>query len=240
MIPKIVHFIRDDGLESEFELNSTSWEIMVWDTKEIKKEMKKYPKIWRIYNAISSKDTKNVLSKYVIMREHGGVCFDYKDCKKDDCKKDCKKLLDDILKGSNAKDVIYIGASNSFYFFTDYSLDFLAMERNHPIWKDVWRRVEHYTDDNAINNALFHCINHSDKYEIMEVFKQSDNTFRALQKNKSTLRMKQLLMFIAAICIIIFVEQLYHYNVSLYGAINFIPGIGVVASNQDKDKKKKK
>jgi hypothetical protein len=245
MIPKIIHFTRDDG--SEFDLNSTNWEIMNWNTKEIKKEMKKYPKIWRIYNAVSSNDTKNVLSKYVIMREHGGICFDCKDCK--DCKKDdrndCnayKKLLDDIFKKENTKDVIYIGACNSFYFFTDYSLDFLAMERNHPIWKDVWTRVEHYTDDNAINNALFHCINHSDKYEIMEVFKQSDNTFRTLQKNKTALRMKQLLMFIAAICIIIFVEQLYHYNVSLYGAINFIPGIGVVSSSskQDKDKKKKK
>ena len=246
MIPTIVHFIhtnsRENGTESK--LNSISWEIMVWDTKEIKKEMKKYPKIWRIYNAISSKDTKNVLSKYVIMREHGGVCFDYKDCNNN-----CKQLLDDILKGSNTKDVIYIGASNSFYFFTNYSLDFLAMERNHPIWKDVWKRVEHYSDDNAINNALFHCINHSDKYEIMEVFKQSqpDNTFRAWQKNKAILRMKQLLMFIAAICIIIFVEQLYYYNVSLYGAINFIPGIGVVGSSSStkgssfaKDKKKKK
>ena len=263
MIPKIIHFTRDDGLESEFDLNSTSWEIMIWDTKEIKKEMKKYPKIWRIYNAVSSKDTKNVLSKYVIMREYGGICFDYKDCK--DCKnckdcKDCKncknckkddrndcnaykKLLDDIFKKENTKDIIYIGACNSFYFFPDYSLDFLAMERNHPIWKDVWTRVKHYADDNAINNALFHCINHSDKYEIMEVFKQSDNTFRALQKNKATLRIKQLLMFIAAICIIIFVEQLYHYNVSLYGAINFIPGIGVVSSSSNssnKDKKKQK
>ena len=239
MIPKVVHFTRDDGLksESESDLNSTSWEIIVWSTKEIKKEMKKYPKIWRIYNAVSSKDTKNVLSKYVIMREHGGVCFDYKDC--NNCK-DCKQLLDDILKGSNTKDVIYIGASNSFYFITNYSLDFLAMERNHPIWKDVWIKVEHYIDNNAINNALFHCINHSDKYEIMEVFKQSDNTFRALQKNKATLRMKQLLMFIAAICIIIFVEQLYHYNVSLYGAINFIPGIGIVSSSFAKNKKKKK
>jgi hypothetical protein len=240
MIPTIVHFTRDDGLKSEFDLNSTSWEIMIWNTKEIKKEMKKYPKIWRIYNAVSSKDTKNVLSKYVIMREHGGICFDYKDCKKDDY----KKILDDILKGSNKKDVIYIGASSSFYFFTNYSLDFLAMERNHPIWKDVWKRVEHYIDDNAINNALFHCINNSDKYEIMEVFKQSDNTFRVWQKNKTTLRMKQLLMFIVAICIIIFVEQLYYYNVSLYGAINFIPGIGVISSSssstKDKDKKKKK
>jgi hypothetical protein len=235
MIPKIVHFTRDNGSESK--LNSISWEIMVWDTKEIKKVMKKYPKIWRIYNAVSSKDTKDVLSKYVIMREHGGVCFDYKDTSNANA---YTQLLDDILKGSNAKDIIYIGASNSFYFFTNYSLDFLAMERNHPIWKDVWRRVENYIDDNAINNALFHCINHSDKYEIMEVFKQSDNTFRALQKNKSDLRMKQFIMFILAICIIIFVEQLYHYNVSLYGAINFIPGIGIVASNQDKDKKKKK
>lgn len=239
MIPKIIHFINMNSINTVSDLNSTSWETMVWDTKEIKKEIKKYPKIWRIYNVVSSKDTKNVLSKYVIMREYGGICFDYKDCK--NCKKDdCKKLLDDILKESNAKDVIYIGASNSFYFFTDYSLDFLAMERNHPIWKDVWTRVEHYSDDNAINNALFHCINHSDKYEIMEVFKQSDNTFRASQKNKTVLRMKQLLMFILAICIIIFVEQLYHYNVSLYGAINFIPGIGVVASNQNKDKKKNK
>jgi hypothetical protein len=113
------------------------------------------------------------------------------------------------------------------------------MERNHPIWKDVWTRVEHYIDDNAINNALFHCINHPDKYEIIEVFKQSDNTFRVFQKNKSDLRMKQFIMFILAICIIIFVEQLYHYNVSLYGAINFIPGIGIVASSaQDKKKKK--
>ena len=80
--------------------DSTNWEIMVWDTKEIKKEMKKYPKIWRIYNAVSSKDTKDVLSKYVIMREHGGVFCDYIDCK--DCKKDdlngLKKLLDDINK----------------------------------------------------------------------------------------------------------------------------------------------
>lgn len=239
MIPKVVHFTRDDGLksESESDLNSTSWEIIIWSIKEIKKEMKKYPKIWRIYNAVSSKNTKNVLSKYVIMREHGGVCLDYK------YRNNYQKILNDILKGSNTKDIIYIGASNSFYFFTNYSLDFLAMERNHPIWKDVWRRVEHYIDDNAINNALFHSINHSDKYEIMEVFKQSDNTFRALQKNKSTLRMKQFLMFIAAICIIIFVEQLYHYNVSLYGAINFIPGIGIVSSSsskQDKDKKKKK
>lgn len=235
MIPKVVHFTRDDGLksESESDLNSTSWEIIIWSIKEIKKVMKKYPKIWRIYNAVSSKETKNVLSKYVIMREHGGVCLDNK------YRNNYQKTLDDILKKENTKDVIYIGASNSFYFFTNYSLDFLGMERNHPIWKDVWRRVEHYSDDNAINNALFHSINHSDKYEIMEVFKQSDNTFRELQKNKSTLRMKQFLMFIAAICIIIFVEQLYHYNVSLYGAINFIPGIGVVASNQNKDKRKR-
>ena len=255
MIPTIVHFIHtnssinanssindNSSINAKSDLNSTNWEIMVWDTKEIKKEMKKYPKIWRIYNAVSSKDTKDVLSKYVIMREHGGVFCDYKHCKKDDFN-GLKKLLDDILKGSNAKDIIYVGASNSFYFFTNYSLDFLAMERNHPIWKDVWRRVENYIDDNAINNALFHCINHSDKYEIMEVFKQSDNTFRALQKNKSALRMKQFIMFILAICIIIFVEQLYHYNVSLYGAINFIPGIGVVSSSSNssnKDKKKQK
>jgi hypothetical protein len=74
----------------------------------------------------------------------------------------------------------------------------------------------------------------------MEVFKQSDNTFRAFQKNMISIRMKQLLMFISAICIIIFVEQLYHYNVSLYGAINFIPGIGVISSSSTKDKKKKK
>lgn len=233
MIQKIIHFTRD----VEYNFNSINWEIIVWNTKEIKKEMKKYPKILRIYNAVSSKDTKNILSKYVIMREHGGVCFDYKDCK--DCK-DFKRLLDDILKGSKTKDVIYIGASNSFYLFTNYSLDFLAMERNHPIWKDVWKRLEYYTDNNAINNALFNCINHSDKYEIIEVFKQSDNTFQLWKKNKTSLRIKQFVMFILAICIIFFVEQLYHYNVSLYGAINFIPGIGVVSSNQDKDKDKKK
>ena len=200
--------INDRYLMSNTEITNNIDRISKYGDKLLQ-----YPHYWPTTRSI-----------HLIIKEFGGVFYDnHLFCN-----------IDDIIKNTK-KDVIYIGASNSFLFFTNYSLNFLAMERNHPIWEVVWKRLD---DINAINNALINSLNSSDKYEIIEIFFQHNGKIQSWQKNKSFVQMKQLFMVVLVIFIILFVEQLYHYNVSLYGAVSFIPGIGVVSNTPTKPKKK--
>ena len=238
MIPKLIHIINpSNNLYQDIKTQNSEWEIIIWKNTEIKKELKKYPKIFLLYNQTISIKSKDTLAKYVIMKEHGGVYYDINENKNMSCS------LNNLLSEKQIQNIIYISVSFYFYFFSVPYLNFLAMERNHPIWQDIIHTIEQGTDNYAIDNAFNNCLYQSE-YPIIELFKQN-RSFQIWQNTNSLNKQKhirfiQLIMLIIIFIVIFLVEKLYHYNVSIYGAVNFIPGLGVVSNSSDKKKKREK
>jgi len=138
---------------------------------------------------------------------------------------------------------------------TKYSSSFMAMDKNHPVWEKLIENLKYATTKYQINNALDialqknekdHSINSniSKSFPIVLLNKvngdyyQCENTntvcyMTSLQSQNffgSTFKFitcyyKQIIIFIFAAFIIIFVEYLYMHNARAFGTINFIPGL---------------
>ena len=90
MIPKIIHNIWFDELPENIMNNhynikkqNPNWEFIIWDENMIIDLLKKYPKIYNVYNhldklpgIISKNDTKSHIARYIIMKEYGGIYHD--------------------------------------------------------------------------------------------------------------------------------------------------------------------
>jgi hypothetical protein len=240
MIPKLIHCINPSNTwYQSIKKQNHDWKIVIWKNTEIKKELNKYPKLLFLYNKTDSINSKNILALYIIMKDHGGVFYDVNENNNISCS------LNDLLFDNQINDIIYISVCVYFGIYSMPCLNFMAMEQNHPIWENVIKKLEHYSDNyaiyNTINNTFENCL-YISNYPIIELFKKN-NSFQIWQNtnylNKQlNIHFIKIILFITVIIIIFIVEKLYHYNVSLYGAINFIPGIGIVSSSPEKKKKK--
>jgi mannosyltransferase OCH1-like enzyme len=216
MIPKIIHNIWIQGYDNlpnenkinyiNIKKNNPDWEFMIWDDEMIKNLLKKYPKIYEIYNKINNYSgivdnnaIKNNLASYIIMKEYGGLYFDI------DFK--CISQLDNLFLNENSeinennKQTIYIANSKTnflkyIYPFqtTKYCSCFMAMNKNHPIWEKVINKVKYASTKYEINNALdisLQEIENGNKsnYSIVLLNKVNDNYYECI--NKDTVCYKQ-------------------------------------------------
>lgn len=142
---------------------------------------------------------------------------------------------------------------------TKYCSCFMAMDKNHPIWDKVIEKLKHATTKYDINNALDSCLQQNENnpkkngvvFPIVVLSKvngdyQSTNkdtvcyttttskegNFLYIFLKYTTCYYKQIILFIFAIIIIIFVEYLYLHNAKTFGAINLIPGMPGSAPQQ--------
>jgi len=243
------------------------WEFIIWDNNMILNLLKQYPSILKIYENInylsgfiSNEVTKSDIARYVIMKEYGGLYCDIEI--------DCISSFNDIFTHKEQKNDIYISSSNIElldyiypFYKPKYCSCFMAMEKNHPIWNKVFKTIENTQYKNIIKNALdkelqFHNIDYNiiimdkvngyyqciDKDKVCFIKASSNNYLTPIIKYFNCYY-KQTFLFIFSLLIIIFVEKLYHYNTSIYGSINYIPGFGAItqsAPNKNENKQHKK
>jgi len=281
MIPKIIHNIWIQGYNNLPNINKINqekikklnpeWEFIIWDELMIKKLLKKYPTILAIYkNAknlsgiITTEATKSDIARYVIMKEYGGLYYDYDF----ECISSFDKLF---LNKKEKKYTIYIASSKIDFLEYIYQFDkpkycscFMGMEKNHPIWDKVFKILENTHYKSIIGSALDKTLQQTEQeYNIINLTKINSH-YQCLNQNSICFTTeysswnpirpfikyincyyKQVILFILILIIIFIVEKLYHYNTSIYGAINYIPGFGVVQQTititptKKKDKKNK-
>ena len=270
MTPKIIHNIWLQGYENlpnEIKINylnikkqNPEWEFMIWDDDMIKKLLKKNTSLYELYtnNTYSTFEKESIqthIARYVIMKEYGGMYFDM------DIK--CTSSFDNLFshESHDSKNTIYIINSEMNYWNyiyslqkTKYSSNFMAMDKNHPIWDKVIEKLKHATTKYAIVNALDSSLQQNENADktnasavafpivILEKVNGSDyqcenkddicyksnayssNFFNKAFKYISCFH-KQIILFIFAVIIIIGVEYLYMQNAMTFGAMNFIPGM---------------
>jgi mannosyltransferase OCH1-like enzyme len=273
MIPKIIHNIWLEGynnLPNEYKLNHNNikkinpeWEFIVWDDEMIIKVLKKYPKIYSIYKKIKTPDykVKSYIARYIILKEYGGLYYDieYKcDSSFDNLflnnDNDVKNDHDNYYGNNNTdtkdNNVIYVSAGKSNlldiimpFQKTQYSSSFVAINKEHPIWRSVIEKLIFSTTNNQINTALNVSLQETNKYKIIILNKVNDNyqcinkdtvcylpektSWNFLRKivNYIECYYKQIFLFMLSIVIIVFVEYIYLRNAAHYGVTNFIPGM---------------
>ena len=272
MIPKLIHNIWLEGynnLPNEYKLNyinikkiNPDWEFMIWDDEMISKLLKRFPKINTIYKKIKNTDyeIKSYIARYIILKEYGGLYYDIE--------YNCNSSFDNLFlnqddnegdnEGDNDNDdntyennnIIFIsgGKTNLLDIFipykkTRYSISFVAMNKNHPIWDSVIEKIVFATTNEQIKLALNASLEESNKYRINILNKVNDN-YQCINKdticylpeknswdflrkiiNYIECYYKQIFLFTLSIIIIVFVEYLYLHNVVHYGVTNFIPGM---------------
>jgi hypothetical protein len=138
---------------------------------------------------------------------------------------------------------------------TKYSSNFMAMDKNHPIWDKVIEKLKHATTKYAIVNALDSSLQQNeninktnaaaaDTFPIVILEKVNGTDYQCENKDaicyKSTpysenlfnrafkyisFFHKQIILIFFAVIIIIAVEYLYMQNAKTFGAMSFIPGM---------------
>lgn len=230
------------------------WDFMIWDDEMIKQLLKKYPPIYELYNkntyTVYEKDSiKSDIARYIIMKEYGGLYFDieYK------CNMSMDHLFNDNIN-TNSRNTIYIATSklhllDYIYPFQnpEYSPSFMAMDKNHPIWEKLLQKLKlantKYQIQNALDSALQENKRETNPYPIVLFNKvngyyectNNDTVCFAPISHKWNLASsfikyiicyyKQIILFILAVVIIVFVEIIYMRNAVSYGMMNYIPGI---------------
>jgi hypothetical protein len=231
------------------------WDFMIWDNEMIKGLLKKYPTIYELYNkntynAYEKDSIKSDIARYIIVKEYGGLYFDIEYT----CNSSINEIFTNEQTKNNTKNTIYIATSkidllDYFYPFQkpEYSSCFMAMDKNHPIWNKVLEKLQFantkYQIQNALDIALQENKRETNPYPIV-LFDKVNGYYQCANKDtvcfipissgwnlaRPILKYincyyKQIILFIIAIIIIIFVELLYMHNAVKYGAVNFIPGI---------------
>jgi mannosyltransferase OCH1-like enzyme len=276
MIPKIIHNIWIQGYENLpnenkiYHLNikklNPDWDFMIWDDGMITNLLQKYPKIYDIYKktsnysgSIDNNIIKSDIARYIIMKEYGGLYFDIEF--------KCRSSFDDIFLNEtnednennsnlNSKNNIYISSSqvnywNLWNFINPFQREkycscFMGMDKNHPIWDTVFKKLTIATTKQHIHNALDISLQQIENdakkkgFKIVLLNKVNGNYYQCNNNNTSCYKQlshsslifnffncyfKQFIMFIIAILIIIAVEYLYMHNAIKFGPVNFIPGI---------------
>lgn len=268
------------------------WDFMIWDDEMIKNLLQKYPKIYDIYkksNTYSGRIDNNIIksdiARYIIMKEYGGLYFDIEF--------KCKSSFEDVFFNENdknhdkddntddktnliSKNTIYIASSQlNFWSYmnpfqsTKYCSCFMGMNKNHPIWDIVIKKLEFASSKEEIHNALDVSLQQIEKdtnkhtmdFSIVLLKKVNGNYYQCINNDTNCYKQhsssidsfnpilkfgfcyyKQIIISFLAVIIIIFVEYLYMHNAMKYGPINFIPGMSGSAppSNPILQKKKAK
>lgn len=271
MIPKIIHNIWLQGYDdlsntiklqySKIKKINPEWEFIIWDNAMIEKLLKKYPSIYdkyknsASYNSINQNLIKSDIARYIIMKEYGGLYYDIEYT--------CNNSFNSLFDNKINKNIIYItGERNHFLDFINlfnrakYSSSFMAMNANHPIWKNVIEKLTFATTQQQIKMALdvslqemeisndiypvriLTNINGYYECKIKETvcYMKDDftkNPFRIILKYISC-HYKQIVLIILTVVIIIIVEKIYSFNVLRFGAINFIPGMPPPVNSQSR------
>jgi hypothetical protein len=271
MIPKIIHNIwlkGYDNIPNEHKIrhlnikkNNPQWEFIIWDKNMIEKLLQPHHEILKLYNKSDTKD-KIEIAKYVILKEYGGIYFDidYR----------CISSLDNLFSNtSENQNAIYITLNpytlwDILYPFqkNKYNSSFMALNKNHVVWNKVFAQLKYADTSFKIHDSLDFSLKDNENnlqntrtnsFPIVILDKVNGNYYQCKHKDTTCYKSnslfqycrshyKQCCLFIISICIIIFVEYLYKINASIYGTVNFIPGLpgsATIASNIIQKKKRK-
>ena len=204
MIPKIIHNIWFDELPENIMNNhyntkkqNPNWEFIIWDENMIIDLLKKYPKIYNIYNhldkfpgIISKNETKSHIARYIIMKEYGGLYHDINFI----CNSSFDKLLDEFDKNID-KNTIFIAKFEKTYLdyifpFSKpkYSSCFMAIEKEHPVWDKVIKIILKSHNKYQITSALDISLQNNYEYNIIILDKVTGNYQNQNQnQNKDTI-----------------------------------------------------
>ena len=189
-IPKILHNIwlpgydKIDQLAKELHMNikkiNPEWEFMIWDESSILGVLKKYPEMNFLYmncsnltGAVLTSTCKAEIAKYVILKEYGGIYFDFE--------YQCTKPFDSLVSftpDSNSSYspvfVTYDSKDTLEYIFSfgieKYSSSWIAVSKNHPVWDSIFSNLK----------------KSSNKYELFEAWNQ---TLKKIEKeNKISIK----------------------------------------------------
>jgi hypothetical protein len=268
MIPKIIHNIWLQGYDNlsntvkiqhnNIKKINPDWEFIIWDNNMIEKLLKKYPKIYSKYKNTASygnnvNPIKSDIARYVIMKEYGGLYCDIEY----NCDNSFNMLFEEDAEEETVldkKNTLYVASEeNGFLYYiipfkqTKYSSCFMAMNKQHPIWKTVLEKLMFAVSQEQIKMAFDSSLQEmeisNNKYPIIIFDKvnghyqcKTNNTICYMNDNSSSnlfrtilkyinCYYKQIFLFILTILIILFVEKLYTFNAIKFGAVNFIPGM---------------
>jgi len=167
MIPKIIHNIWLQGYENLPEKTkntynhikklNTGWDFIFWNETMILELLKKYPKVYHVYENIkhlsgniNSNAIKSDIARYIIMKEYGGLYFDIDFV--------CVSSFDSLFHENNT---IYVASSK--VDFLDYIYPFykpmycscfMAFEKDHPIWEEVIQILINATTKYQVGRAI--------------------------------------------------------------------------------------
>lgn len=199
MIPRIIHNIWIQGYDKLSEERKKSynkikelnpnWTFIFWDDENIIKLLEKYPTILDIYinvNKLLGPEniyaSKGDIARYIIMKDYGGLYFDIDI--------DCISSFDNLFTKAESKDTIYIASSkikflDYFYPFMKpaYCSCFMAFQKDHPIWKNVFDIIINATIKYEIGSALDVSLQKSNQYNII-VLEQIKSCYDCNSKNK--------------------------------------------------------
>jgi mannosyltransferase OCH1-like enzyme len=184
-VPKILHNIWLPGYEKLDEnvkvlhINikqvNPDWDFMIWDESSISGIIKKYPEMNALYmncsnltGAILTSTCKTEIAKYVILKEYGGIYFDFE--------YNCTKPFDNLVSfapttGSSSSPVYVTYEERDWleylfsFGFEKYSSSWIAISKNHPVWDSVFTNLKKVTN----------------KYELFEVW---DKTLKTITTTK--------------------------------------------------------
>jgi mannosyltransferase OCH1-like enzyme len=202
-IPKIIHNIwiqgyehlPDDIREKHLKIKKMNpdWDFIIWDEKMILEILKKHPKIYNVYKNINSYSgfignmaSRSDIARYVIMKEFGGLYYDMDF--------DCISPLDELFQSQSQKSetpAVYIASSkieflDYIYPFNKpkYCACFMALEKEHPVWEKVFKKIQQAKNKYDIGNALDRTLQENEQtYNIVNLEKVNGH-YSCLSKNK--------------------------------------------------------
>jgi len=268
MISKIIHNIWLQGYDNlsntvkiqhnNIKKINPDWEFIIWDNNMIEKLLNKYPKIHSKYKNAASygsniNSIKSDIARYVIMKEYGGLYCDIEY----NCDSSFNMLFEEDAEEEtvlDTKNTVYVASEEKGFLYyiipfkqSKYSSCFMAMNKQHPIWKTVLEKLMFAVSQEQIKLAFDSSLQEmeisNNKYPVIIFDKvnghyqcktnnticymndsSSSNLFRTILKYINCYY-KQIFLFILTILIILFVEKLYRFNAIKFGAVNFIPGM---------------
>jgi hypothetical protein len=200
-IPKLIHNIWIQGHEHlpdeikekhlKIKKINPDWDFIIWDEKMIFDLLKKHPKLHHVYKNtntysgfIGNTATKSDIARYVIMKEFGGLYFDIDF--------DCISHFDELFSDYELTNTIYIASSkiellDYIYPFSKpkYCACFMAFEKQHPIWKKVFKSVDLAKNKYDIGSALDRTLQDNEStLNITNLENKVNGHYSCLSKNK--------------------------------------------------------
>ena len=269
-IPKILHNIwlpGYDKLDEEAKIMNLNikqinpdWDFMIWDESSISGVIKKYPDMYALYmncskmsGAVLTSTCKAEIAKYVILKEYGGIYFDFE--------YQCTKPFDNLVSfDPTSIFVTYENRDWLEYIFSfgveKYSSSWIGVCKNHPVWEHVFTNLKKcenkYELFEAWNKTLqivskqgFHIknigddLNKSCKYVPNTMTIKTHVSCSSMNENENEsflsyiwsyikCHYKQLILLLICILIVIGIHRLNDYNSTIFAQPSFpgMPGFG--------------